>query len=123
MSSLSTDVLDGALNVLVNATSTILHITSAEASSYANVASVTLGNKTSPTIGAPGARSPSGRKITVSAITNGSVTGTGTAAYYAIVDSSRLLATGSLTSSQVVTSGNTFTTTAFDIGIPAVGGS
>jgi hypothetical protein len=31
---------------------------------------------------------------------------------------SRLLATGSLTASQAVTSGNTFTLTSFDIGIP-----
>ena len=61
-----------------------------------------------------------GRKVTVAAISDGSITGTGTATHYAIVDStnSRLLATAALTASQSVTNGNTFTLATFDIGIP-----
>lgn len=83
-------------------------------------ATYTLGNKTTPTIGAAADRTPSGRKVTISAITDGTVTGTGTASHWALVDTvnSRLLSTGSLSSSQAVTSGNTFTLAAFDIGIP-----
>jgi hypothetical protein len=56
----------------------------------------------------------------MSAISDGSVTGTGTATHYAIVDTSnsRLLVTGSLTASQSVTSGNTFSLEALDVGIP-----
>jgi hypothetical protein len=48
------------------------------------------------------------------------VTATGTATHFAITDTvnSRLLATGALTASQGVTSGNSFTLTTFDIGIP-----
>ncbi|MDI6770104.1 MAG: hypothetical protein QMD04_10585, partial [Anaerolineales bacterium] len=63
---------------------------------------------------------PSGRKVTVPSISDGAVTATGTATHYAVVDTanSRLLATGALSASQVVTNGNTFTLTAFDIGIP-----
>lgn len=83
-------------------------------------ATYTLGNKTTPSIGAAADRTPSGRKVTVSAITDGSVTGTGTASHWALVDTvnSRLLSTGALSASQAVTSGNTFTLAAFDVGIP-----
>ena len=56
----------------------------------------------------------------VAAITDGSVTANGTASHWAITDTgnSRLLATGALAASQAVSSGNTFTLGAFDIGIP-----
>jgi len=58
--------------------------------------------------------------VTIAAITDGAVTATGTATHYAIVDTvnSRLLATGSLSASQAVTNGNTFTLTSTTIGIP-----
>jgi hypothetical protein len=98
-----------------------LDICSAEPTSYAEATSTyTLGNKTSLSVGSPTDRSPSGRKVVVAAITDGSVTGTGTAAYWSIVDTgnSRLLATGALASSQSVTSGNTFTLGTIDVGIP-----
>jgi len=79
-----------------------------------------LGSKTSVTIGSPADRTGGGRKVTVPAITGGTVSATGTATHYAILDvaNSRLLATGSLTASQAVTNGNTFTLSTFDIGIP-----
>ena len=69
---------------------------------------------------APADASPNGRKVTLAAITGESVTGTGTATHYAITDTgnSRLLATGALSASQAVTSGNTFSLTASDIRIP-----
>jgi hypothetical protein len=62
---------------------------------------------------------PTGRKVTTVAITDGSVTATVTAAKWAVVDSvnSRLLVNGALNASQTVTSGNTFTLGAFDIKI------
>lgn len=67
-----------------------------------------------------GTRAPSGRRVTVAAIADGSVTATGTATHWAITDTAngRLLATGALAASQLVTSGNTFTLGAFDAGIP-----
>ena len=98
-----------------------LDICSAEPTTYSQAtSSLTLANKTSPTVGAPSDRSPTGRKVTVSAITDGSVTASGTASHWALTDTvnSRLLATGALSGTQVVTAGNVFTLGAFDIGIP-----
>jgi hypothetical protein len=109
-------VLDGALTVI--ATGTVLHICSTQPANYAGVAAATCGNKATPTIGAAGDRTGGGRKRTVSAITDGTVTATATAAYWALVTASVLLATGTLSATQVVTSGNTFSLNAFDIGIP-----
>ena len=119
MATLDNRVFDNGLTVL-DTEANAIHITSAEATSFANVSSVTLGNSTSLSIGAPQHRSGGGREVVVASISDGSVTGTGTATHYAVVDTgnSRLLATGSLTSSQGVTSGNTFTLGSFTIGIP-----
>ena len=101
---------------------TRLDICSAQPATYAEATSTyTLGNKTGITYTGPADRSPNGRKTTVDAISGGSVTGTGTAAYWAITKpttTTALYATGALASSQAVTSGNTFSLAAFDIGIP-----
>lgn len=79
----------------------------------------TLGNKTSITVGSPTDASPNGRKVTISAITDGAVTGSGTASHYGVSDAGvRLLAAESLSASQVVTSGNTFSLGAIDIRFP-----
>lgn len=120
MATLGNRVFDGGLDSL-DTEANAIHITSTEATSYVDATSTSsLGNSTSLSIGAPADRSGGGREVTVAAITDGSVTSTGTATHYAIVDTinSRLLATGSLTSSQVVTTGNTFTLSSFTIGIP-----
>lgn len=120
MPTLNDRVFDNGLTVLDTEANKIT-ITSAEATTYTEGnATFALGNTTSISIAAPSDRTGGGRKVTVSAVTNGSVTGNGTATHYAILDTanSRLLATGSLTATQVVTSGNTFTLSAFDIGIP-----
>lgn len=120
MATLNDRVFDSGLTVL-DTEANAIHITSQEATTYANATSTyTLGNSTSLSIGAPQDRSGGGREVVVAAITDGSVTGTGTATHYAIVDSvnSRLLATGTLAASQSVTSGNTFTLSSVTIGIP-----
>ena len=119
MATLNDRVFDNGLTVL-DTEANAIHITSAEATDFANVSTVTLGNSTSLSIGAPADRAGGGREVTAATITDGSVTGTGTATHYAIVDTinSRLLATGSLSASQAVTSGNTFTLSSVDIGIP-----
>lgn len=112
-------VLDAALAKLAEANR--LDICSQEPTTYAEATTTyTLGNKTSLSVGAPTDRTPNGRKVVVAAITDGTVTGTGTATHYAISDTgnSRLLATGALSASQAVTSGNTFSTGAVDVGIP-----
>jgi hypothetical protein len=120
MATLNDRVFDNGLTVL-DTEANAIHVTSQEAASYTEATSTyTLGNSTSLSIGAPADRSGGGREVTVAAISDGSITGTGTVTHYAIVDTvnSRLLATGTLTASQSVTSGNTFTLASFTVGIP-----
>lgn len=119
MAYLHDDVFDDGLNVLTNDADE-LHILSQEPASYANVATYTLGNKAGPTVSAPADRSGGGREVTVSAITDGDVTGTDDATHWALIDTagSRLLATNSLSAGQAVTDNNVFTLAQFKIGIP-----
>ena len=74
-----------------------------------------LGTSATPTVTLVDGAS-SGRAARVAAITDGSVSGTGTASHWALIDTSnsRLLAADTLSSSQSVTSGNTFTLPQFD---------
>jgi hypothetical protein len=71
--------------------------------------------------GAPAAGSPNGRQCSSTQVTDGTITTGGTAAWWAAVDvpNSRLHAHGSLSATQVVTSGNTFTLGSFNIRIPS----
>ena len=119
-------VLDNGLTVL-DTDANRLDICHTLPTTYAEATSTyTVGNKTSPSVGSPAEASPNGRKVTVSAITDGSVTATSTgtsddAQYWALTDTvnSRLLAAGSLSAAQMVTDGNTFTLGSFDIRIPS----
>ena len=117
---LDNSVFDQGLNTLDNDANKIV-ITSQQATTFAE-ANVTyaLGDSTSLSIGAPADRAGGGREVTVAAITDGSVTGTGTASHYALVNTtgSVLLAANSLTNGQAVTNGNTFTLGSFTVGIP-----
>lgn len=120
MATLNDRVFDNGLTVL-DTEANAIHVTSQEATTYANATSTySLGNSTSLSIGAPQDRTGGGREVVVAAISDGSVTGTGTVTHYAIVDTvnSRLLATGTLAASQSVTTGNTFTLSSVTIGIP-----
>jgi len=113
-------VFDNGLTVL-DTEMDKLYICSAQPTTYTEaITTYALGVKNTPTVSAPADRTGGGREVTVSAITDGSVTASGTATHYAGVDSanSRLLATNALSASQAVTSGNTFTLTSFKIGIP-----
>ena len=110
-------VLDDGVQYAVTNGSRI-DITSQAATTYTEATSTyTLGNKTSLTLTGPSnASSGTGRAAVVPAITDGSVTGTDTATHWALSDgSSELLATGPLTSSQAVTSGNTFTLDSIEV--------
>ena len=121
MAYLHDNVLDQGINYIdtnieklyiVSATA-VTTFTEAESSS-------SLGAEDSPVCSAPTDGDTSGRKITISAITAGSITADGTARGWALTDDSAslLLASGSLSASQTVTNGNSFTLTAFDIEIP-----
>jgi hypothetical protein len=120
MATLNNRVFDSGLSVLDTEANKIV-ITSQEATTFTNAnATYALGNSTSLSIAAPSDRSGGGREVVVAAISDGSVTATGTATHYAILDTtnSRLLATSTLSASQSVTSGNSFTLASFTIGIP-----
>lgn len=119
MAYLNDEALDQGLD-WVDTNGTRIDICSQEPTTYAEATSTyTLGNKTGLNTSATQDGDTSGRKVTVPAITDGSVTGTGTATHWALTDGSAVLvATGSLASSQAVTSGNTFTLGAIDITIP-----
>lgn len=113
------DVLDGALNVIKNNTEN-LYICSAQPTTFAEASSTyKLGVKAAPGFTGP-ADHTSGRKLTIDAITDGTVSGTGTATWFALTDdsASKLLAAQALNASQAVTSGNVFTLTAAIISIP-----
>lgn len=116
MAMLNDDVFDAALNEIRN-NATVLHICSAQPADYAGIAAVSLGTKTTPLFTAPLAGDVSGRKITVQVISDGVVNATGTAGFFAIADSTRLLVSGALSATQAVTENNSFTLTAFDIEI------
>lgn len=120
MATLGDRVFDNGLTVLDTEANRV-DITSAEATTFAAATTtLTLGNETTISIGAPQDRTGGGREVVLAAITAGTVTATGTATHYAITDTanSRLLATGALSASQAVTSGNTFSLSSTTVGIP-----
>lgn len=120
MATLNNRVFDNGLSVL-DLEANKITITSQEATTYAEGnATYALGSSTSLSIAAPSDRTGGGREVVVAEITDGSVSVIGTATHYAILDTvnSRLLATGTLTASQAVLAGNTFTLGSFTIGIP-----
>lgn len=78
----------------------------------------TCGNKTSLSTGAIADGTTNGRSVSTAAITDGSVTDTQTAGWWGLSDgSANLHAAYSLSASQAVTSGNTFTLDAVEINI------
>ena len=116
-------VLDLGLNVLDTEADKIV-LCSQEPTTFTEANSTyKLGEKSfsaAAAFGSPANGSPNGRKVSSTAITDGSVTATGTATNWAAIDTanSRLLAVGSLSASQAVTSGNTFSLPSFDIRLP-----
>ena len=120
MATLNNRVFDNGLTVLDTEANEI-HVTSQEATSYLEATDTySLGESSSLTVSTPQDRTGGGREVIVAAITDGAITTNGTATHYAVVDTanSRLLVTGALTESQVVTSGNSFALASFNVGIP-----
>ena len=117
MATLADRVMDNGLSVL-DTEANAVHLTSQEATTYTEATSTySLGSATGISISAPSDRAGGGRKVTLAAITNGVFNANGTATHYAIVDTvnSRLLATDTLTASQIVYAGNNFALTTMDI--------
>lgn len=121
MTFLTDNALDYGVNYLTTNGSRI-DVCSQEPVNYTEATSTyTKGNKTGVTVGSPQNGDTSGRKVTIAAITNGSITSNGTVSHWALsktTATTELLAAKSLASSQAVTSGNTFSLAAIDIEIP-----
>ena len=109
-------ILDLGLQAIIDDTD-ILHICSAQPANYAGIAAVSLGNKTTPTVGALTDGTINGRKITVSAITDGVTTADGTASYAVLANAAgtQLLAVADISPAVAVLDAGTFTLTAFDL--------
>ena len=121
---LNDSVLDGGLDVL-DTTADRIDICSQEPATHTEATSTyTLGNKDhgagGSAFGSPEDGDTSGRKVASTAVTDGSVSGTGTASHWAVSahDGTSLLAASTLSSSQAVTNGNSFSLPSFDIEIP-----
>jgi hypothetical protein len=117
--------MDAALQHIKDNT-THLYILSGAPASWTNWSQVTankIGSKASPTIGSPQDGASSGRRIVVSAITDGTVNpggGSTSGEMWALVDEndSVVLAAGDITNDQALVNGNTFTLGSFSITIP-----
>jgi hypothetical protein len=96
-----------------------LDIGTQDISTYSEIATYSLGNTTSVTITGPTDGDASGRKITVPAVSTGTVTGSSDASHVYLSDgSATLVLSYPLSGTQAVSSGNTWTLTAFDIEYP-----
>lgn len=114
------DVFDGALNIIKNLTENLYICKTSQPTTFDEASNTKkVGVKASPTFTGPG-NGASGRTLTVDAITDSTVTGDGTAGWFALCDdsASKLLAAYELNATQVVTTGNTFSLTAIAINIP-----
>lgn len=118
MSFLNDSVRNNGLSVLTG--SRVLHICSSLPTTFSQATTTLTLGSAAITIPATSAATPTGRQITVPAISSGNVTAPGSATAYAIVDAgtSSLLVAGALSNSLVVANGNTFTTNSFNIVIP-----
>ena len=115
MAFLNDNVFDSGLAYATTNGTRIDIVSTDPGGTYATVTGNTLGNKT-VTTGAATNGDVDGRKVVVPAITDGSVTGTGTATHWALTNATNtVIASGALTASQAVTSGNTFTLDAINI--------
>jgi len=118
MAFIADTVFDNGLSY-VTTNANRVDITSQEVTTYTQATTTyTLGNETTITTTGPAdAGTGTGRRAIIDAITAGSVTGTGTASHWAVsyTTGSVLIATGSLSASQSVTNGNTFTLDAISI--------
>jgi len=118
-------VLDFGLNVL-DTEATHIVICASEPTDYSLCsvgAANSLGYKdfgAGSAFGSPASHSVNGRYVASTAITDGTIVTTGTAGWWAAIDTvnSRLLAHQALSASTGVTSGNNFTMATFNIRIP-----
>jgi hypothetical protein len=111
-------ILDSGLAELSDVTH--LYIVGSLITSYGSLSGNILGTKATPSIGAVGNGTPSGRKRTVAAITDGTGNANGTGSHWVLSNNtgSVILAAGPLASSKAINSGEDWELTEFDITIP-----
>jgi hypothetical protein len=118
MAYINDTVFDSGLSYITTNANRV-DICSTEPTTYTEaITTYTLGNETTITTTGPSdAGTGTGRRAIIDQITAGDVTGTGTATSWGVTytTGTALLAAGSLSSSQAVTNGNTFTLDAIDI--------
>ena len=117
MSYFSPNAHDAKLNYIKNNTEN-LYICSSEPTTFLEASSTyKLGVKAAPSFTGPAAGDTSGRKITVNAVTDGSITGTGWVYYIALTDdsASELLHVKVVNVAREITTELVFTLAAFDI--------
>lgn len=114
MSYINDEVFDGGLDY-ADTNGTRVDVCSAAPTSnlYANIAAVSLGNKTGLNVTAPANGDTDGRKVTIPAIVAGDpgdVTADGTVSHWVLSDGAAILvAWGTISNGQAVVNGNTFT--------------
>lgn len=115
---LSDTYLDLLLNGIDSAC-TQLFIDSGLCATYAEASNTKkLGVKASPTISAATDDGTTGRKVTISAITDGTVSASGDATHVSLCTADALICCYPLNALVAVTSGSTFTLTEHDINLP-----
>jgi len=113
---ISDNVLDAALDYIDDNVD-IMYVCSNEPTTFVEAsATYKLGYKSTPTIGVPEAGT-TGRKVVVSAVTDGVIDGTGTVNYIALADSvaEELIYVLAVDNPRLIDAESVFTTTAFDI--------
>lgn len=121
----SNSIIDAALLYIKDAAdagSVDLHICSADPATHTEATALySLGYKEDIVISGPVDGDTGGRTITIAPITEGTVTATGAASHFALVNSvtSELLFSHVIGLSQVVTEGNEFTTNALPVNLKA----
>ena len=115
------DIFDTGLTQLTTLVEN-LYICSSQPTTFAEAQTTyKLGTKATPTITGPtDGGAGGGRRVTVSAITDGVVNSAGNAAWFALCDDSlsKLLISGNLASALDIATGSPWTLTAFDIQLP-----
>ncbi|GAK33248.1 hypothetical protein JCM17846_18550 [Iodidimonas nitroreducens] len=125
MSFLHPDIRDNGLASVAGLTGLELHILEIAPADRDETIAGSLGEKIGPSVSAPAdgtdETSNEDRLITIGPIMDGAVTADGTAAFWALIDDTKLVASNALSAAQTVTAGNVWTLSALTIeALPSV---
>ena len=109
-------VRDNGLSSL-NSGTYVFHICSQEPSTYSEVATYSLGNKTNPSLSTPENATPSGRRIRMSSFLDGNCTASGDPTHWALIRTSdtTLISTGTEGTANLSVDGATFSFSEVDV--------